>query len=80
MWRDNKKSLGSKVKLMHFLAIFIILYACESWPLTAELEKRRQAFEMKCYQRLVNILYKDVFPMRRFAERSKQPLENMMDF
>ena len=44
---------------MHSLAIFIFLYACGSWPLTAELEKRTQAFEMKCYQRLVNILYKD---------------------
>ena len=44
---------------MHSLAIFIFLYACESWPLTAELEKRTQAFEMKCYQRLVNILFKD---------------------
>ena len=59
MWRDNKISLGSKVKLMPSLAIFIFLYACESWPLTAELEKRKQAFEMKCYQRLVNIFYKD---------------------
>ena len=65
---------------MHSLAIFIVLYACESWPLTAELEKRTQAFEMKCYQRLVNILSRNVFPMSRFAERSKQPLENMMDF
>ena len=59
MRRDNKISLGSEVKLMHSLAIFIFLYACESWPLTAVLEKRTQAFEMKCYQRLVNILYKD---------------------
>ena len=59
MRSDNKISLGSKVKMMHSLAIFTFLYACESWPLTAELEKRTQAFEMKCYQRLVNILYKD---------------------
>ena len=44
---------------MYSLAIFIFLYACESWTLSAELEKRTQAFEIKCYQRLVNILYKD---------------------
>ena len=55
-WGDNKISLGSKVKLMHSLAISIILYACESWTLTAELEKRTQAFEMRCYRRLLNIL------------------------
>ena len=32
---------------------------CESWTLIAELEKRKQAFEMRCYRRLLNISYKD---------------------
>ena len=59
IWRDNNISLGSKVKLMRSLVISIFLYACESWTLTAELEKRMQAFEMRCYQRLLNISYKD---------------------
>ena len=59
IWRDNNISLGSKVKLMHSLVISIFLYACESWTLTAELEKRTQAFEMRCYRRLLNISYKD---------------------
>ena len=58
IWRDNKISLGSKVKLMRSLVISIFLYACESWTLT-ELEKRTQAFEMRCYRRLLNISYKD---------------------
>ena len=57
IWRDNI-SLGSTVKLMRSLVIFIYLYACESWTLTAELEKRTQA-EMRCYQRLLNLSYKD---------------------
>ena len=59
IWRDNNISLGSKVKLMRSLVISIFLYACESWTLTAELEKRTQAFEMRCYRRLLNISYKD---------------------
>ena len=46
LWTDNNKSLGSKVKLMHSLVISIFLYACKSWTLTAELEKRMQAFQM----------------------------------
>ena len=49
----------SKVKLMRFLVISIFLYAGESWTLTAKLEKRMQAFEMRCYCRLLNISYKD---------------------
>ena len=52
VWRDNNISLGSKVKLMRSHVISIFLYACESRTLTAELEKRTQAFEMRCYRRL----------------------------
>ena len=44
---------------MRSLVISIFLFACESWTLTAELEKRTQAFEMRCYRRLLNISYKD---------------------
>ena len=61
-WSDNKISLGSKVKLMCSFVIYVIsifLNACESWTLTAELEKRMQAFEMRCYRRLLIISYKD---------------------
>ena len=57
--RDNSISLGSKVKLMRSFVISIILHACESWTLTAELERRTQAFEIRCYRRLLNISYKD---------------------
>ena len=45
---------------MRSLVISIFRYACESWTLTAELEKRTQTFEeMICYRRLLNISYKD---------------------
>ena len=57
--RDNNIFLGPKVKLMRSLVISIFLYACKSWTLTAELEKRTQTFEIRCNQRLLNISYKD---------------------
>ena len=59
IWRDNHISLWSKVKLMSSLAFSIFLYTCESWTLTAELEKRTQALERRCYRRQLNISYKD---------------------
>ena len=59
IWRDNNIFFGSKVKLMRSLVISMFLYACESWTLTEELEKKTQAFEMRCYRRLLNILCKD---------------------
>ena len=52
-------SLGSKAKLMRSLVSSIFVYACESWTLTTELEKITQAFQMRCYWRLLNISYKN---------------------
>ena len=59
IWKDNNISLGSKVQLIRSLVISIFLYASESLALTAELDKRTQAFQMRCYRRLLNISYKD---------------------
>ena len=44
---------------MRTLILSTFLYACESWTLTAEIERRIQAIEMSCYRRLLNISYKD---------------------
>ena len=59
IWRDKNISLASKVKLMRTLILSTFLYACESWTLTAEIERRIQVLEMRCYRRLLNISYKD---------------------
>ena len=44
---------------MRTLILSTFLYACESWTLTAEIERGIQALEMRCYRRLLNISYKD---------------------
>ena len=59
IWRDKSISLASKVKLMRTLILSTFLYVCESWTLIAEIERRIQALEMRCYRRLLNISYKD---------------------
>ena len=41
---------------MRTLIVSTFLYACESWTLTADIERRIQALEMRCYR---NISYKD---------------------
>ena len=35
------------------------LYACESWTLTADLQRRIQAMEMRCYRKILRISYED---------------------
>ena len=44
---------------MHSLVSSIFLYACETWTLTAEHQRRTQAMEMKCYRKILRISYKD---------------------
>ena len=44
---------------MRSLVTFIFLYACESWTLTAELQRRIQAMQMKCYRKILRISHKD---------------------
>ena len=41
------------------LVTSIFLYACESWTLTAELERRMQAVEIRCYCKILQISYED---------------------
>ena len=59
VWIDMSISLSSKIRLMRYLVTSIFLYACESWTLTAELQKRIQAMDMRCYRKILHISYKD---------------------
>ena len=59
IWIDKSISLSSKIRLMRSLVTSTFLYACESWTLTAELQRRIQAMEMRCYRKILRISYKD---------------------
>ena len=59
VWIDKSISLSCKIRLMRSLVTSIFLYACEPRTLTAELQRRRQAMEMKCYRKILRISYKD---------------------
>ena len=73
-------SLSSKIRLMRSLVTSIFLYACESWTLTAELQRRIQAMEMRCCRKILRISYKDYVineevcaKIRRAIEHTKTP-------
>ena len=44
---------------MRSLVTSIFLYACESWTLTAELQRTIQAMKMRSYHKILHISYKD---------------------
>ena len=59
VWIDKSISLSSKIRLMRSLVTCNFLYACESLTLTEELQRRIQTMEMRCYRKILHILYKD---------------------
>ena len=58
-WKDKDIALSSKIKMMRSLVISIFLYACETWTLTEELERKIQATDMRRFRRLLDISYRD---------------------
>ena len=52
------RNLSFNIQLMRSLVTSIFLYACESWTLTAELQRRIQTTEMRCYCKILRISYK----------------------
>ena len=50
-------SPSSKIRLMRSLVTSIFRYACESWTLTAELQRRVRAMEMRWYCKILRISY-----------------------
>ena len=64
VWNDRSISLSSKIRLMRSLVTSTFMYTCESWTLTAELQKKntshgnevlrqdtRHLIQRPCYQR-----------------------------
>ena len=45
--------------------------------LTAELQRRIQAMEMRCYRKILHISYKTMLPTRKSVPRSRRQLDHM---
>ena len=72
VWIDKSISLSSTIRLMRSLVTSIFLYACESWTLTAELQRRIQAMEIRCYRKILHISYKDHVTNEKVRAKSQQ--------
>ena len=73
MWKSQRISIATKIRLYKALVTSIALYGCESWTLLAETEQRIEAFEMKCYRRILNISYRD----RKTNDYVRQKIEEL---
>ena len=59
---------------MRFLVTSIFLYVCESWTLTAELQRRIQAMETRCHCKILCISYKDHVTNKEVCAKIQQAI------
>ena len=72
IWND--KHILSKIRLMRSLVISVLLYACETWTLTADILKKLQATEMRCFRKLLGISYRDHVTNDAVRDRIRQAI------
>ena len=65
---------------MRSLVTSIFLYACESWTLTAELQRRIQTMEMRCHRKILHISYKDHVTNEEVRAKIQQAIGPHEDF
>ena len=72
LWNDINITVSSKIRLMRSLVMSIFLYASETWTLSADLQKRIQAMEMRCFRKILRISYKDHITNEAVRNKIKQ--------
>ena len=53
--KANNIRIKHKMRLMRALVIPIFLYACETWTITAELQRRIQSLECRCFRKILGV-------------------------
>ena len=55
LWKSLHISIATKVKLFHTTCVTILLYGCESWVISKDMENKINAFATSCYRVMLNI-------------------------
>ena len=55
VWKNRAVTIATKKRLIRALVWSVATYGCEAWSLRREEEKRIEAFEVKCYRRMLRI-------------------------
>ena len=59
IWKDKNIRIKHKIRLIRAMVMTIFLSACETWTLTAELQRGIQSLEFRCFRKILGISYKD---------------------
>ena len=74
IWKDKNIALKTKIRLVRSLIMSIFLFACETWTLTAETERKIQTMEMRSFRRLLGISYREHITNEEVRSRIRQAI------
>ncbi|KAI0223781.1 hypothetical protein LSAT2_025079 [Lamellibrachia satsuma] len=80
LWNDRNITVSSKIRLMRSLVMSIFLYASETWTISADLQKRIQAMEIRCFRKILRISHKDHVTNEAVHNKIKQAIGPYDDF
>ena len=59
LWKSPHISITTKVKLFNTTCVTILLYGCETWVISQDMENKINAFATSCYRVMLNIKHID---------------------
>lgn len=62
LWRSPSLPIDTKIKLFETTCVTVLLYGCESWVITKDMENKINAFATSCYRVMLNIKRMDRIP------------------
>ena len=77
IWRSFSISIATKIRLFNTTCVTVLLYGCDSWVLSVNMENKINAFATSCYRIMLNIKRLDCVSNARVYEMTNtQPLIN----
>ena len=59
LWRSTQLPISAKVNLFYTACVTILLYGCESWVLSQDMESKNNSFATSCYSIILDVKRKD---------------------
>ncbi|KAI8513394.1 hypothetical protein Bbelb_100330 [Branchiostoma belcheri] len=55
IWKERVLKMSTKMRMLRALVWPVVTYGCEAWTLHAKDTQKTEAFEMKCYRKLLRV-------------------------
>ena len=72
VWKEERLSLSTKLRLFNAIVVSVLLYGCDSWKGLQEIEERVRRFESNCLRKIMKIRWHEHVSEEELRQRSGQ--------